>query len=148
MVLILGDCNARIHARLQGEDDSIGPHVYGLGAERLAELWREKKANEKSNREMLVERCREEGYRVMNTWYKKPDAGKVTHVSACVTQLPKQGEPWDPTVFGEIDLCLVQNKWKGAIKDVEADTGAGLNTDHFPLIVKPHQTPGAKYRRR
>ena len=29
--LVLGDCNARLHARLYGEEHKVGPHIYGGG---------------------------------------------------------------------------------------------------------------------
>ena len=135
-VMVLGDLNARLHARLEGERDVIGPNIYGLGVGGLARLWREGKADERSNRDILVEKCRAGGYRIMNTWFKKPERKHVTFYTAGVETLPKSGEAWDPGDFGELDMCVVKGNWKSMVMDVEADTQAGLQTDHFPLLVK------------
>ena len=38
--IILGDFNSRIHGRLRGEEDVLGPHLYGYGAEVAANpMW-------------------------------------------------------------------------------------------------------------
>ena len=38
--IIAGDFNARIHGRLRGEEDYLGPHLYGAGIERiLIPMW-------------------------------------------------------------------------------------------------------------
>ena len=85
---------------------------------------------------MMMERCRMDGYRVMNTWFKKPEAKKVTHAAMKADRLPQGRETWDPAVYGELDLCLTGERWKGMINNIESDTKCGLNSDHFPLKVE------------
>ena len=132
-VMVLGDLNARIHGRLRGEEDMIGPHTWGLGVGRLV---RPEALNAVlTNRELLLTVCESNDMKVMNTWFKKPPARKVTYMSPGVERLPAPGQPWDPLDYAELDLCLVPDRWKGMVKDVESVTWASLNTDHFPLEV-------------
>ena len=133
-VLVLGDLNARIHGRLEGEEEILGPHTWGLGIGRLArpgDLY-----TELTNRELLMYVCESQSMKVMNTWFDKPPQKKVTYLSPGVTQLPGPGQPWNPMEYAELDLCLIQDRWKSMIKDVQSATWASLNTDHFPLEVE------------
>ena len=99
-VLIMGDFNARLHARRAGEGEVIGGHIYGRGTEALdpPELM--------PNRDLLVGFCRDEGYQVMNTWFAKPEAKKVTQRHPGAFDDPGPGQPWDPVRYGELDFCL------------------------------------------
>ena len=138
ITLVLGDLNARLHGRLRGEDTVLGPNLYGWGAQYVIEALRDRERRhntEKTNRELLMEMCMTQGLRVANTWFRKPQHRKVTYRSPGVSKLPKGGENWDPAVFAELDLCLIPNRWKGAVEDVQSITWAGLNSDHFPLEV-------------
>ena len=131
--LILGDFNARIHARLRGEDAILGPHIYGAGVEKLQSgVWDQ---GGRTNRDLLMEICAAQDLKVMNTWFKKEEKRKVTHRAPGVEKLPRDHEAWDPAWFAELDLCLAPRRWAGMVKDVEAITWANLNTDHFPLEV-------------
>ena len=49
---------------------------------------------------------------------------------------PKPGERWGPPIYGELDLCITQGRWKRMVKDVQSSTWASLRTDHFPLEVE------------
>jgi len=132
--LILGDFNARIHGRRSGEAQVLGPHIFGAGVSHL--IRPERGYGEKSNRDLMVELCGGGEYLVANTWFKKRDARKVTFMPPGTKQLPGDGEPWDPRLFGEIDFCLVPSRWRNLVLDVESNTRAGLPTDHFPLEIK------------
>ena len=134
-VVTLGDFNARIHGRLMGEEDIIGPHTWGLGVGRL-EVPEGLYNRELTNRELLLTVCEGADLRVMNTWFQKTPERKVTYMSPGVETLPKPGQAWDALEFAELDLCVVQSRWKGAVRDVQSVTWAGLNTDHFPLEVE------------
>ena len=79
--------------------------------------------------------CQTLGLKAMNTWFKKGDARKVTFRESWVKKDPKQDEAWEPSSYAELDLCVAQERWKGMIKNVESNTRASLNTDHFPLEV-------------
>jgi len=137
-VILLGDFNARLHGRLRGEEPVIGPHIYGAGVGRILRTVSE--AAGRSNRDLLMEMCQLDGpsgvLRIMNTWFRKKDAEKVTFVAPGVDKLPRRGGPWDPASFAELDLCVVPDRWKGLVRDVRSNTKAGLSTDHFPLEVR------------
>ena len=88
-VLVMGDFNARIHARLNDEGDVLGPQIFGGGVEVLrSTVWEQ---GGRTNRELLMEMRVAQGMKVMNTWFEKPDARKVTHRAPCVERLPKGG---------------------------------------------------------
>jgi len=72
----------------------------------------------------------------MDPWFTKPDKHKVTVVAPGVSALPSGAAAWSAAEFGEVDLCLVAERWTTATLDVESDTAAGLFTDHFPLLVR------------
>ena len=129
-VLILGDFNARLHARRAGEGDVLGKHIYGRGTGALdpPEIV--------PNRDLLVNFCREEGYKVANTWFRKPEAKKVTQRHPGNFDDPGPGQPWDPVRYGEIDMCLAGRGWGSMVKDVESDVKASINSDHYPLLVQ------------
>jgi len=78
-MLLLGDFNARIHGRRSGEEQYIGPPVYGRGVQRP--LGPERGHGEKTNRDLLMELCRVHSLCVMNTWFQKGNASKVTYVA-------------------------------------------------------------------
>ena len=140
-VLVIGDLNARIHARLRGEEPQLGPHIYGGGVDKLnnrgegASHAREAE-DVVTNRDLLLEMCSAHSLKVMNTWFQTPDNKKVTFMAPGTAKLPKAGESWDPEIFGELDLCLAPDRWSGMVKNVESNTRAGLNSDHFPLEVE------------
>ena len=153
-LIAMGDYNARLHARLAGEDPAIGPHIYGAGR---SHIW-EPRNQERTNRDLLIEMCMAHGLKVMNTWFQKPHSQKVTYRAPEVKRLPEgEGEPdppgapgeegapspgpnaaernWNPSKFAELDLCVVQERWKGMIHNVRSRTSASVNSDHFPLEV-------------
>ena len=72
--LIMWDVNARIHARLRGEDEVLGPHIYGGGVDMLlTTVWEQ---GGRTNREMLMDTCVAQELKVMNTWFEKPGRKK------------------------------------------------------------------------
>ena len=69
--IILGDFNARIHARLRGEDEVLGPTYIRRGVDMLlSTVWEQ---GGRTNREMLMDTCVAQELKVMNTWFEKPD---------------------------------------------------------------------------
>jgi len=112
--------------------------VYGGGTQRLPRP--ERGYGEKTNRDLLVEMCKvgTEGGKVLvaNTWFRKSDGRKATYVTPGVDKLPPTNRGWDPDKFPELDFCLVPERWKGMVQDVESDTRAGVPSDHFPLRVR------------
>jgi len=151
IVLTLGDLSARLHGRRETEEDILGPRLYGAGIAQIVE--HAGGPGMGTNRDMLMDLCREHSLRVAHPWFQHGDASKVTHALPGVYRLPA-GRHWDTRMFGEIDFCLVPSRWKGIVQDVRSRTRAGLPTDHFPLEVRariklgaatPRQTPPKRW---
>ena len=44
--------------------------------------------------------------------------------------------PWTPDRFNMLDFCLVPERWKRAIHDVESKPSVAINSDHAMGITK------------
>ena len=67
-VVILGGLNAALHARKEGEEECLGPHVWGKGLTFLRE--KEGLLPEHINRNILIEQLKEHDMRCMNFFLK------------------------------------------------------------------------------
>ena len=123
----LGDFNARIHARMRGEEGILGPHIYGGGADKISNLAREQ--GDRTNMDLMIDMCTALGLKVMSTWFEQKEANQVTHRAPGGEKLPPQGEAWDPAWFASLDLCLALARWSGVVKDAEPQTTATINAD-------------------
>ena len=65
-VVVLGDLNAALHARKEGEEECLGPQVWGKGLAFLRE--KEGLLPENMNRNILIELLKEHDMRCMNTF--------------------------------------------------------------------------------
>ena len=133
-VVVLGDFNAAIHARKEGEEKCLGPHKWGKGIVFLRE--KEGLLPENMNRNILIEPLKEHDIRCMNTYFEKPDNKKTTYRHTWATGIQA---PWDTDRHSELDLCLVFGRWANSIKNVEPDSLINVNTDHLALRIKIKQ---------
>ena len=106
----------------------LGPYIFGRGEEYLRDH-----AKDGDNREFAAEYLRATNKVVSNTFFPKPDKGKATYKEM---NLPVKDAPFTPARYAELDQCLVPQKWKNAITNVEAENKEYFNSDHFPLIVE------------
>eukprot|EP00972_Heterocapsa_arctica_P082345 12134191-Heterocapsa_arctica.AAC.1 len=76
-LIVLGDFNAQMHAQKQGEEQYIGPHMFGRGAEflRTKEILQ---ADKVLNRSSLVDLLLEHELRIMNTFVSESSAREST----------------------------------------------------------------------
>ena len=44
-----------------------------------------------------------------------------------------EAPPWTRPTYETMSYTLTPDRWKNSITDIESDTRANLNTDHFPL---------------
>ena len=132
--VVLGDFNAALHARKEGEEECLGPQVWGTGKAFLRE--KEGLLPENMNRNILIEPLKEHDMRCMNTYFEKPSKKKATyrHMWATGTQ-----GPWNTDRFSELDLCLVFRRWANSVGTVESDNLTTANTDHLALRIKTKQ---------
>ena len=128
-VVALGDFNAAIHARRTGEEECLGPHVWGKAMVFLRE---KELLPESMNRSILIDLLKEHGIRCMNTYFQKPNNKKTTYRHMWATGV--QG-PWDTDRYSELDLCLVSGRWANSVKNVESYSFTNVNTDHLALNV-------------
>eukprot|EP00972_Heterocapsa_arctica_P098127 14478323-Heterocapsa_arctica.AAC.1 len=111
--IILGDFNAQLHTRKEGEEPNIGPHIVGKGLAFL--LAKENTQGDKMfNRSSLTDLLREHDLRVMNTFLHKPPREKATCKS--VGKVGDTG-PWTTDRYSEIDFCLARTRWHNSIID-------------------------------
>lgn len=101
-VVVLGDFNAAIHARKEGEEECLGPHICGKGIAFLRE--KEGLLPESMNRSTPIELLKEYDMRCMNTYFEKPNNKNATYRHMWTTGM--QG-PWGTDRYSELDLCLV-----------------------------------------
>jgi len=140
-VLVLGDLNARLHGRLLGEQAVLEPVLFGRGAAFLRQP--DRLLRGRPNRELLMDMCVEHGL-LANSWFQKPVVCRVTFHEPGVERLPPLAAVWDPVVFAQLDLCLIQSRWRGLVEDVESQPFSELPSDHFPLLVKVRARCGAR----
>ena len=71
-LIIVGDFNPALHTRKQGEEDVLGPNIYGKGAEHLQRI-EDRMADETRNKRMyLPDYLRTTGAIHANTYFEKP----------------------------------------------------------------------------
>ena len=133
-IVVLGDFNAAIHARKEGEEECLGPQIWGKGIAFLRE--KEGLLPESMHRDILIELLKEHGMRCMNTYFEKPSKKKATYRHMWATGM--QG-PWGTDRYSELDLCLVFGRCVNSNKNVEPDSLTNVDTDHLARRVKIRQ---------
>ena len=133
-VAALGDLSAALHARKEGEEECLGPQVWGRGIASLREQDGPLPGN--MNRSILIELPKEHDMRCMNTYFEKPIKKKATYRHMWTTGM--QG-PWNTDRYSELDLCLVFGRWASSTQHVESDNLTNVNTDHLALRIKMKQ---------
>ena len=130
-VVILGNFNAAIHARRTGEEECLGPHIWGKGIRFLRN--KEGLLPESMNRSLLIDLLKTYDMRCMNAFFQQKDNQKATyrHVWAAGMQ-----GPWNTERRSELDLCLVFRRWSNSIKEVDSDSLTNIHTDHVALNVR------------
>eukprot|EP00972_Heterocapsa_arctica_P101447 14949087-Heterocapsa_arctica.AAC.1 len=110
-LIMLGDFNAQLHTRKEGEEPNIGPHIFGKG---LAFLFAKEnlQGDKIFNRSSLTDLLREHDLRVMNTFFHKPPREKAT--CKFVGIVGNIG-PWTTDRYSEIYFCLARTRWHNSI---------------------------------
>ena len=134
--VILGDFNSRIHGKLHGEDDVIGPHIFGKGWTAIGD--------DSDNRFLLVDLCRGLNLLIANTWFQQPSGRQVTYKEPGTRFLPPTNSRWDPHDFAQLDFCLIPRRWRNACQSIYSQPRANLDSDHFPVVLHLRIKLGAK----
>ena len=123
---VLGDFNARLHARLPHEI-MTGPHIFGRGMQFLLEHM---SPITLENRSFFVEFCLAHDLVVGNTLFQKPHHKQITFREAGVSH----GPAWTPDRYAQLDFFLVPERWKNSLTDVFSCVETFTESDHY--IVK------------
>ena len=124
-----GDFNARLHQALGiGENNVMGTHFFDKGNEQTHlmtdPIW--------CNRSHFVNFSIQNNLKIINTLFEKPNDKLATY------QNPKAklGMSKRRGTHETLDYWLTENRWQNSCVDCEADGGANINTDHYPLILE------------
>ena len=119
-ITVLGDVKTGLHARKEGEENHIGPNIYGRGAYFIR------------NKELLTpgEATNREHFTVLlgaNTFFQKEDKHNITYQQRYSND---GGPPWDTERYCELDHCPVRKQWSNSVIDTRSDPYTNINTDH------------------
>ena len=128
-LFLLGDFNARLHGRREGEEQVLGKHIFGKGIE-YAEKRREDK--QVLNRDLLMELSIPNGLVVLNTLFQKADRKLTTFRIPGTKDLSEV----NADKFATTDHIICRRKHKDMVRNVEANTTVAFPSDHFPLLAE------------
>ena len=110
------------------QDDGIGPHIFGQGQH----INREEGQRVEENRFRFQEYLITTKTTLANTLFPKRPQGLITYR---LDKTAGDEPPYDRTKYETIDYFFTHNKWRNSIRNVYSDMQAGIDTDHFPLLM-------------
>ena len=122
-VFLGGDFNARIHHRYDSELDIMGPNIFGRGREYLERV----SSNTKENRDLLVDFCRANMLRILNTDFYKPLSKQATFRENATPV----GGPIAAENHAQLDFWLTHARQRNLCTDVQSRTDIYMQTDHY-----------------
>ena len=136
-MIIVGDFNPALHTRKRGEEDILGPNIYGKGAEHLRRIGDRMADETRNNRMYLLDFLRTAGAIHANTFFLKPWGQIIWKPPATQGFAP----PWNPERFTELDLdiCTVRNRWTNTATNVQSDIRTNVDCDHTASHVNVRQ---------
>ena len=129
IVMCMGDFDARLHYRLESEEDVIGPNIFGKGKEYV----QQQSNNTIESRDQFVQFCIGTGMIIMNTQFEKKNKHYCTYKEMETTGF---SPPWNTDRFAMLDYCLIDERWRNVIYDVECNPNIAINSDHAMLVSK------------
>ena len=136
ITIAAGDYNAKLNTPGTVIGSGVGHVIFGAGHDG-----REAPGVD-DNRQLLQQLFIRTGTLAANTFYvKTPDKlAAYIHDKAAATKLPLT----KPT-FEVVDYILIHQRWRNAIKDINSDTAAGIDSDHYPLVADVKVSLKAQY---
>ena len=122
-LLVFGDCNARLHAKLDSDPYFIGPHMFGDGRANF---------DTDSNRSLLLELCECCRLIVGNTFFPQPANKQVTYYNIGA----QPSSEIIPANFGQLDFLLVQHDWLACVSQLYSCMDVPLASHHFLVIAE------------
>ncbi len=92
----------------------IGKYIIGGGQKALEEQHK----NVEENRTLFLDFCRAQGLQVTNTQFQKQNKNLITFRD--VAHADAFEAPWTYPRFATLDYCLIRDKWRNAITNVES----------------------------
>ena len=109
-------------------DDGIGPHIFGAGQP----VDREESQGVEDNRSRLQEHLIITNSTLANTLFPKQPQNLITYrLDKTIGNAP----PYNTKRYSTIDYFLTHKQWRNSIRNIYSDMQAGIDTDHFPLIM-------------
>ena len=94
-LIIVGDFNSALHTRKQGEEDVLGPNIYGKGAEHLRIIENRLTEENRNNIMYLLDYLRTTGSIHTNTYFEKPWDKKLAWKPPATQGF---APPWNPEI--------------------------------------------------
>ena len=107
VVLVLGVFNAALHARKTGEEECLGPHIWGKGTVFLRE--KEGLLPENMNRGILIDLLKAHDMRCMNTCFQKPTVG--FHTFSLRNFVLRVSSPKEMFLIFLLTRCRISRGW-------------------------------------
>ena len=127
---ICGDWNARlIFPTSTEEEEIIGKHTMHEDSSVMNAFT----AGMHDNRERIIELAKTYNLIAMNTRFRKRPEKIATYRKIKETD-GITSEPITKESHEQLDYWLVPNRWKNSVKDMESDTTANIDSDHYPVI--------------
>ena len=138
--IILGGLNTNIHARKDGEEGHIGPHINGRGMDFPRNKEHNTPANKTANREYMINHLGATDMKIANTYYQKSNKFKGTYQRKDNID---GGPPWSTDRY----ICIaswtiawyVRRQWMNPVIDVQADPYTNINIDRKPVETRIRQ---------
>ena len=121
-VFLGGDFNAS-----DSETDIMGPHIFGRGRDYLEGV----AYSTKENRDLLVDFCRANALRILNTDFSKPRSKQATFREN-TTSLE---EPITAENHAQLDFWLTRSGQRNQCTDVQSRTDIYMQSDHYMVEV-------------
>ena len=89
-------------------------------------------ATNETNRELLLDICRQQHLLPMSTRFQKPPHQLATWTKPGTGK----GDPLDRQHYDQLDCILTPKRWKNGFKNVESELFANIDSDHAPVTAK------------
>ena len=129
-MFICGDWNARlIYPTTEEEELIFGKHTLHEDATAI-DLFT---AGMNDNRERIIELAKIYNLVAMNTKFRKRPEKLATYRKIKETE-GITNEPISKNTHEQLDYWLVPNRWKNSVINMESDTNANIDSDHYPVV--------------
>ena len=129
-IYVMGDFNARLHARKLDEQHVIGPHIIGLGLNYI-EGTPDHPPTPQPNRKQIIDLAHEKQMVIANT-FKSP---KFEHRASYREISTKRGSPITPEAYTQLDHMLVSKSWLPSVFHTRTYPYQEWSSNHYLMIA-------------